>query len=322
MTEKKMVITEPIDSYGIELLKREANVVYLPELPDRSLAEEIKDAHAIIVRVVRLDSTLIEPCRNLLVIAKHGVGYDNIDVAAATRKKIPVINAPEANIESVAEHNIGLMLSLAKNICTTNRALRHDTFRRREDYPCVELAGKKLGIIGLGRTGVRTADKCQRAFNMKIMAYSPTSPAERFTQLGCARVEKLDDLLGEADFIVLCVPLTLKTASMIGARELGMMKSQAFLINSSRGGVVDEDALYHALCEGKIAGAAMDVFAKEPATSANPLLSLDNFIATPHVAGSTAESMRRVAISVAEDILSIFAGKMPRYPVNPEVYRK
>lgn len=322
MTAKKIVITEPIDSRGIELLKGESNIVYLPELPGRSLSEEIIDAHAVIVRIAKLDSNLIELSKNLIVIAKYGVGYDNIDVEAATKKQIAVINAPEANAESVAEHNIRPMLSLAKNICTTNRALRQNTFKSRENYHNVELAEKTLGIVGLGRTGSRTAYKCKLAFSMKIIAYSPTSPDERFKQLGCARIEKLDDLLREADFVVVCVPLTPKTANLIGSRELNLMKSDAYLINSSRGGIVDENALYDALVKRKIAGSAMDVFSREPVTSDNPLLSLDNFIATPHVAGVTAESMRRVAISVAEDILRIFDGKVPKYPVNPQVYSR
>ena len=320
MTRKKVVVTELIDAHGLELLKRETEVVYLPQLPGRTLAEEIREAHAVAVRVAKIGRDLLEQANNLLVIAKHGVGYDNIDVETATQRRILVVNTPEANAESVAEHNLGLMLSLAKKICTSDRVLRQNRLERREDYIGVELEDKKLGVIGLGRIGSELAHKCKIAFNMDIIVYDPYVPKEKADRLGYTKVEKLDEVLRESDYVVICVPLTKETANLIEAKELGLMKASAFLINSSRGGIVDEAALYDHLVKGKIAGAALDVFAQEPPSSDHPLLGLDNFIATPHIGGMTEEAMRRMAITVAEEILRVLHGERPKYPVNPQVF--
>ena len=320
MAGKKVVITEPIDDRGLEMLKREAAVIYLPQLPGQTLLDSIREAHALVVRMAKVNRELLEQTRNLLVIAKHGVGYDNIDVEAATQKRILVVNTPEANIESVAEHNLGLMLSLSKKICLSNRALREGRLERQENYIGVELKEKKLGIIGLGKIGSETAYKCKVAFNMDIIVYDPYVPKQKTDRLGYTKMEKLDDLLRESDYVVICVPLTEATQGLITAKELGLMKANAFLINSSRGRIIDEAALYDHLVKGKIAGAALDVFTQEPPPPEHPLLSLDNFIATPHTGGVTTESMRRMATTVAEDLLRVFRGQRPRYPVNPQVY--
>jgi D-3-phosphoglycerate dehydrogenase len=320
MSKKKVIVTELIDKQGLDILKSGVEVVYLPQLPGRTLADEIGGAHAVAVRVAKIDRDLLEQAGNLMVIAKHGVGYDNIDIEAATQKRIVVANTPEANAESVAEHNLGLMLSLAKKISAADRMLREDRLGLREDYIGTELKDKKLGLIGMGRIGSELAHKCKLAFNMDIIGYDPYVQKEKAEQLGYTKVEKLDDVLTEADYIVICVPLTEETANLIGSRELDLMKTNAFLINSSRGGIVDEAALYDHLANGKLAGAAMDVFSQEPPPADHPLLSLDNFIATPHIAGMTAEAMRRMAITVAEEILRVFRGERPKYPVNPQVY--
>ena len=320
MAGKKVVITEPIDDRGLEMLKREAAVIYLPQLPGQTLLDSIREADALVVRMAKVSRELLEQTRNLLVIAKHGVGYDNIDVEAATQKRILVVNTPEANIESVAEHNLGLMLSLSKKICLSDRALREGRLERQENYIGVELKEKKLGIIGLGKIGSETAYKCKVAFNMDIIVYDPYVPKQKTDRLGYTKTEKLDDLLRESDYVVICVPLTEATQGLITAKELGLMKANAFLINSSRGRIIDEAALYDHLVKGKIAGAALDVFTQEPPPPEHPLLSLDNFIATPHTGGVTTESMRRMATTVAEDLLRVFRGQRPRYPVNPQVY--
>lgn len=319
MPVKKVVITELIDNCGVELLKQEAAVAYLPELPGRTLADEIKDADALVVRVAKIDSALLESAKNLVVIAKHGVGYDNIDIAAATGQKILVVSTPEANAESVAEHNLGLMLSLSKKISFADRALRQNRPQPRESYTGVELKGKKLGVIGLGRIGSELAHKCRAAFNTEVIVYDPYVSEEKASRLGYRKVDRPDDLLVEADYVIICVPLTKETANLIGKRELDLMKPGAFLINSSRGGIIDEDALYRHLVDGKISGAALDVFQVEPPPPEHPLLSLDNFIATPHIGGMTAEAMRRMALTLAEDVISVFRGEKPRFPVNPEV---
>lgn len=322
MTGKKVVVTEPIDPLGIELLRKETDVVYLPGLPNRKLFDEIADAQALVVRVVKIDRSLIEGGDKLLVIAKHGVGYDNIDVDTATKRKIVVVNTPAANAESVIEHNIGFMISLSKKICAVDRALRSGTFKNREIYTGVEMDGKRLGIIGLGRIGYGIAEKCKLAFNMDVIVYDPYASKEKVAQAGFRKMDKLDDLLRVSDYVVICVPFTGETANLIGAKQLDLMKTNAFLINSSRGGIVDEAALFEALAKEKIAGAAMDVFNEEPPSSKHPLLSLDNFIATPHTAGVTEESMKRIAATLADDVLRVLRGERPQYPVNPQVYTR
>jgi len=321
MARGKVVVIDPIYEDGLEILRRGAEVIYLPELPKRTLAEVIKEAHGVAVRVSKINADLLAQADNLKVIAKHGVGYDNIDIEAATRKRIVVVNTPEANAESVAEHNLGLMLSLAKNITTVDRVLRENRLRKREDYIGVELKDKKLGVIGLGKIGSELARKCKIAFDMKVIAYDPYIPREKAEQQGYIKVEKIDEVLREADYVVICVPLTKETSNLIRARELNLMKANAFLINSSRGGIVDEAALYDHLVKNKIAGAALDVFLQEPPPADHPLLSLDNFIATPHIGGMTEEAMRRMSITVAEEILRVFRGERPKYPVNPQVLK-
>ena len=320
MKRRKVVITEPIYHKGIDILEREAEVIYLPLLHDRTLSDSIKEAQALVARVAKISRDILEPAENLIVIAKHGVGYDNIDVAAATARRIAVVTTPKANAVSVAEHILSLMLCLANRICVANADLRAGRFKRREDYVGVELKGKTLGVVGLGRIGSETARKCKSGFGMNVVAYDPLLTAETLALTGYKRADTLGPLLEEADFVILCVPLTGDTQSMIGAKELSWMKPSAFLINTSRGGLVDEAALYTSLSEGRLAGAAMDAFVKEPPGPENPLLTLDHFIATPHVAGATHEAMRRMATDLAEEIVRVLSGEIPLYAVNPEVY--
>jgi len=179
----------------------------------------------------------------------------------------------------------------------------------------VELKDKTLGLIGVGHIGSTLAHQCRAAFNMDVIVYDPYVSKEKAAQLGVTKIEKLDDMLPDADYVVICVPLTEETANIIGARELNLMKPDAFLINSSRGGIVDEQALYDSLVKGTIAGAALDVFLKEPP----PTFRLDNFIGTPHIAGNTTEAMQRMATTCAEEVLRVFRGERPKFPINPEV---
>jgi D-3-phosphoglycerate dehydrogenase len=323
MIERKIVVSDLMDNVGLDILRKGVEkVIYLPELPERTIADEIRDTHAIIVRgKTKVNRKLLELGKNLIVIAKHGVGFDNIDVEAATQKGIFVVNTPFANTESVAEHDLGLMLSLAKNICRADRELRQNNFSKREDYVGVELKDKKLGVIGLGKIGSELAHKCKIAFDMDIIFYDPYVLGDNLKELSYKKAEKLENLLMEADYVVICVPLTKDTTNLIGPAELGLMKRSAFLINSSRGDIVDESALYDHLFQRKIAGAALDVFSQEPPVLENPLFKLDNFIGTPHLGGVTVEALKRMAITVAEEILCVLGGQKPKYLVNPQVLR-
>ena len=322
MTRKKVVVTNIIDEQGLEILRGGAEVVYLPELPGRTLSDEIGEAHALLVRAAKISRNLLEKAENLLVIAKHGVGYDTIDVEAATERRILVVNTPDANTESVAEHNMCLMLCLSKNVCRGDRALRQGKLTKREDLMGVELSGKRLGIVGMGKIGVELSEKCRLAFNMRIICYDPYVPKEKVAKLGYKQVEELDELLRESEYVVISVPLTKTTANLIGAKELALMREDAFLINSSRGGIVDEVALYDCLKQKRIAGAGLDVFLTEPLLPDNPLLSLENVVATPHLGAMTTDAMKRMATTAAEEIMRVFQGQTPKYPVNPEIYRE
>lgn len=318
---KKVIVTDYIDPQGMEILKNGAEVAYLPELPGRTLMDEVEYTHAILVRGrVKVTREAFEKARNLMIVAKHGVGYDNIDIEVATEKGIPVTNTPAANAESVIEHNLGLMLSISRNIVSADRGLRQGTVKKREIFIGTELEGKTLGVVGLGRTGIGLANKCNLALSMSIIGYDPYVPAEKVEQSGYKKVEDLDDLLKESDYVVICIPYTEETANLISARELGLMKETAFLISSARGGIVDETALYSGLVEKKIAGAALDVFTVEPPPPDNPLLSLDNFVGTPHLGGITGEAMMRMATTAADEIMRVFRGERPNYPINPQVY--
>ncbi len=319
MARKKVIVPETINPAGPEILQSVADVLYEAERPGKPLRDHITEAHAIIIRLGQIDRELLEQAKNLMIIAKHGVGVDNIDVEAATEKKVVVINTPLDNSESVAEHNLGLMLSINKKIALADRSIREGKPKTREELVGVELKDKTLGLIGMGHIGSTLAHQCRAAFNMKVNGYDPYVSREKANQLGVAKVEKLDDLLRGADYVVICVPLTKETANLIGARELGLMKPEAFLINSSRGGIVDEGALYNALVKGEIAGAALDVFLKEPPPLDHPLFRLENFIGTPHIAGGTHEAMRRMAMTCAEEILRVFRGERPKFPLNPQV---
>ena len=321
MRRGKIVITEPIDSSGVKILEAEAEVLCLHRYPEKTLLGEVGDSCGVVVRLARIDEAILKQGKNLRVIAKHGTGLDNIDVSGATKRKIAVVFTPEANFESVAEHALGLMLALSKKICITDRLLREARPRDKDDYMVgLELSGKRLGLVGLGRTGGELARKCKAAFDMEILFYDPHISQDKVDQAGFRKMDRLEDLLIEADYVSIHAPLTDETRNLIGQRELDSMKEGAFLINTSRGGVVDEAALYRVLARGKIAGAALDVFSQEPLPPDHPLLNLDNFIATPHIAGVTRESMQRMATSLAKDILRVLRGERPKYPANPEVY--
>jgi D-3-phosphoglycerate dehydrogenase len=304
------------------MLAEATDLHYLPDMPGVVLDDDVRDASALGVRVVRVTPELMNRAPRLKVIAKHGVGVDNIDVAAATERGIVVVSTPRANAVSVAEHIVSLMLCLANRICAGNADLRSGAFRTREDYVGVELRGKTLGLVGLGRIGRETARICMSGFAMNVIAYDPLLTAEVFESTGCTRAMSLSELLGTADFVVLCVPLTSETQGMIGPSELALMKSTSYFVNTARGGLVDESALYRALKDGRLAGAAMDVFRHEPPAPDDPLLSLGNLIATPHVGGATREAMRRMSVDLADEILRVLSGGHALYPVNPEVYTR
>ena len=309
----KVLVADYIPKEGLEILCSHAQVDIKPDLKPEQLKEIIADYDALIVRSkTQVSADVIELGENLKVIGRAGVGIDNIDVDVATRKGIVVVNAPTGNTISATEHTLALMLALARNIPQANNELKKGKWER-EKFTGTELRNKTLGIIGLGNVGSELAKRVQ-AFEMHIIAYDPFV-SEDYAQRLKVTLVSLDRLLKEADFITLHVPLTTMTEKLIGAAELAMMKPTARIINCARGGLIDEEALLKAIQEGKIAGAAFDVFSREPLTD-SPLFKEDRIVVTPHLGASTVEAQMNVARDVAEQVLTVLQGQFSRYAVN------
>ena len=309
----KILVSDPLSPQGVELLQRHAQVDLRPRLAPEELRQIIGNYDALIVRSsTRVTAGLIEAGRRLKAIGRAGVGVDNIDVAKATEKGIIVVNVPEANTVSAAELTLALLVSLARNIPGANYSVKQGGWAR-ERFLGIELNRKTLGIIGLGHVGSEVGRRA-RALGMYVLACDPHISAEHAAKIGVKLVE-LPELLRQADFVTLHVPLMPATRHLIGAEQLALMKPEAMLINCARGGVVDEAALYQALVEKKIAGAALDVFEEDP-PAGSPLLQLDNVIATPHLGALTREAQAYVALQVAEQVLKALSGEPVTSAVN------
>ncbi|MEM7262527.1 MAG: hydroxyacid dehydrogenase [Planctomycetota bacterium] len=313
----RIYIPEPIGDAGLNELSAHCDVV-APWRKDRRLssteeAEVLRDCHAIVVRLFVVDDNVMESAPNLRVISKHGVGVDNIDLDAAERRNIPVLYAPGGNANAVAEHALALAFTLSRKTDVSQAAVVSESPWRREDYRGIEFSGKTLGIIGLGRIGRLVAQKCTAGLGMSAIAYDPYTDWESYDG-PAERVQDLETLLRESDLVTLHVPLTSETKHMLGAAALTLMKSSAYLINTSRGGVVDEYALAAALRGDELAGAAIDVFEVEPVPLDHPFASTPRLVVTPHIAGVTPEAFEATSRMVAEDILRVFGGGEGRYP--------
>ncbi|WP_276356253.1 phosphoglycerate dehydrogenase [Cohnella caldifontis] len=297
----------------IRLLEAEGiQVVRIPpQAEGPELWEAVKDADAMIVAYTPVDDRLLEQAPRLQIVCKHGVGVDNIDLEAAKRRGVWVTNVPDGNATAVADFTFGLLLALARRIEETSRRTKAG------EWPQVlggEVGGKTLGVVGLGRIGKEVVRRA-RGFGMSILAFDPY-PDQRFAEEYGVSFVTLEELLRQSDYITLHMPLTETTRHLIGAAELGVMKRGSFLVNASRGGLVDESALYGALKEGRLAGAALDVFEHEPARE-HPLFSLDNFIATPHAAGYTREAITNVGVACARNVADVLVRRLrPASVVN------
>jgi len=309
----KVLITESISEEGIDILREHAQVDVKLGLTPEEIASIIGDYEALVVRSqTRVSAKLIEAGRKLLVIARAGVGVDNIDVDKATRRGIMVVNAPTGNTISAAEHTIALMLSLARHIPQANAVLKSGVWRR-SDFMGTEIRNKTLGIIGLGNVGSEVARRA-RGLEMKVIAYDPFISVDHAHNLQVELVS-FEQLLRESDFITLHIPLTSSTRRIIGAKELALVKPTARIINTARGELIDEKALAKAVKDRRVAGAAIDVFSTEPATE-SVLFEDDNIIVTPHLGASTTEAQAMAAIDVAKQIVDVFNGRPPRNAVN------
>jgi D-3-phosphoglycerate dehydrogenase len=306
----KVLVRESIAPAGVDLLRERFDV---DENTDAPLEEIIGEYDAIVVRsATKLTAALIEQATNLKVIGRAGVGVDNVDVEAATRRGIVVANAPESTVVSAAEHTIGLLVALARNIPQAHAALKQGRWERKA-YGGVELAGKTLGVLGFGRIGQQVARRAA-GLGMRVVAYDPFVANERFRELGVERVQTPEDVYDVAEFLTLHLPLTPETRGSLNADAFGRMQDGVRLINAARGELVDEPALADALRSGTVAGAALDVYSQEPYSG--PLLEFDNVVATPHLAASTDEAQDRAGVIVAEQVAAALEGGLVSNAVN------
>ncbi|MGF7186514.1 D-3-phosphoglycerate dehydrogenase [Desulfitispora alkaliphila] len=311
----KVLVADPISEKGINILKENENVqvdVKL-KLAEDEIASIIEDYQAIIVRSgVKVTRKIIENASNLKIIARAGVGVDNIDLEAATENGVVVVNAPEGNTIAAAEHTIAMITGIARNVPQAHAELRQGKWERKK-YMGVELRDKVLGVVGLGKIGTEVIKRAI-ALEMRILGYDPFISEEMASKLGIELAD-LETIYKEADIITMHVPKTDKTKHMLGAEQFEMMKPTTYIVNVARGGIIDEEALYEAIKNNKIAGAALDVFESEPATD-SPLFEFNSVVVTPHLGASTEEAQVNVAIDVAKDVKRVIEGKFVKNPVN------
>lgn len=286
---------------------------------DRAHAYQIGATRDELARRYHGTAELLARTPNLLLISSNGAGYDTVDVAACTAAGVAVVNQTGGNKEGVAEHVVGLMLALSKRIGETDRFMRAQPGISRTAFMGHDILGMTVGIVGLGNIGSRVAELCRGLFRMRVLAYDPYLSAEQIAARGGEKVE-LPELLGQADFVSINCPRNKETMGMIGAREYARMKQSAYFITTARGGIHDEAALAEALATKRLAGAGVDVWAKEPPEPDHPLLRFDNVLASPHTAGVTHESRREMGRFAAEQILDVLDGKRPPRLINPEVW--
>ena len=310
----KALVADSLNEKGIEKLQKVCDVVVDTSITPEELLETINEYDAILVRSrTKVTKEVIEKAENLKIIARAGVGVDNIDVAAATEKGIMVVNAPESTTITVAEHTMGLILSAIRKIAVADESTKAGKWEKKR-FMGMELKGKTLGVIGMGRIGSQVVKRCQ-AFEMDAIAYDPYLPPHVAEDMGVKLYEEQDDVLKRADIITIHVPLTEETRHSISTEEFKIMKDTALIFNAARGGVIDEDALYVALKEGEISGAGLDVYEEEPAKE-NKLFELDNIVCTPHIAASTKEAQAAAAVIVANEVIDCFEGNTPNNIIN------
>jgi len=321
-------IPEPIAAVGLELLNAEcdcltpwAEAVNSPaDLQNESFRAPLFESDAVIVRLFKINEGDITKVQQLKVIAKHGVGVDNIDWEAATAAGIPVVYTPTANANAVAEHTLALLLGLARNIGPASHALMDGDFNRRGEFKGVELAGKTLGVIGLGRIGLKVAQMASQGLQLRVHAYDPFVPGDTLSGLVILE-DTLEALMRKSDFLTLHIPLTPGTRHLINEQSLSWVKPGCRIINTSRGSVIDETALARALTNGTLSGAALDVFEVEPLPGDHLLLKAPNTLLTPHISSSTQEALEKMSLQSAQGVLDVLHGKLPKYIVNPETLK-
>lgn len=315
-----VVIGGPIHPAGIELLQSEARVVVTREETEDGMIREAQEADAILFRIKPpCTERLMASCPRLKVIGRYGVGLDTVDLPAATRLGIPVVHAPGANADSVAEHAMMLMLCCVKKTLLFDQTTRRGEWRGEHYRGITELKGATLGIVGVGNIGRRVAHLA-RGFGMTVLGYDPYVARDELERREVEPVTNLADLLTRADIVTCHTPLTPETHHLINEKTIARMKDGAIFINTSRGQVQDERALFEALTRGKLRAAGLDVWEEEPTPVDNPLLNLPNVVCTPHVAGVSETANRSIAVTVASEILRVLRGEKPQVLGNPDLW--
>ena len=314
-----IVLAGPIHADGRANLEREARVVQCDEEAEAPFLKAAVEADGILFRTrPRCTESLMTACKGLKVVGRHGVGLDTVDLAAATRLGVAVVHAPGSNSQAVAEHALMLMLMCAKRARQIDRWTREGDWQARRGGN-IELAGKTLGIVGVGNIGRRVA-KFAAALGMRVLGYDPYVSAEELQRRGVEPQPSLAAMLPQVDVLTCHTPLTDETRAMVNEKTLGLMKKGAIFVNTSRGPVQQERALFEALTRGQLAAAGLDVFEEEPTSRDNPLLNLDNVVVSSHVAGVTAEAHRTASLQVTDEMLRVLRGERPRVLANPEVW--
>lgn len=311
----KVLMPQPIAGEGLELLLGSGlEVVEPPAWDVETLGEYIGDCRGVLLRNALMTRELLERAPGLEVISRHGVGLDNIDLEYCAERGIVVTYTPEANATAVAEHTLGMIVAITRNLLLGDEEIRNGNFDARDRLYGMELEGKTLGVVGLGRIGRLVARKAAGGLDMEIMGHDPYLPERDFPD--CVREMQLDNLLATSDVVTLHLPLTAETRNLLGKERISAMKDGAYLVNCARGGIVDERALEEALSVGKLSGAALDVFADEPTGHDHPLWDFKNVVVTPHMAAFTEESIVRMAVHAAEGVISVARGEPPRWRVD------
>ena len=310
----KIYIIDAFHPSGVELAKSFAQVV---AWPDPKVSEWPEEADAVMVRMTPITKELLSRAKNVKIICKQGVGLDTIDLSAAKERGIIVSRTPGVNSEAVAEMALALSLTVSRRTSRFDRLLHEGVPIVRPEHLGLEMFGKTVGVVGMGNIGTRLAKKWRFAFDAQILAFDPYAPANAWSDFEHERVANLKDLLPRVDLLSLHLPLTPQSYHLIGLQELKMMKAQSILINVSRGGLIDEEALYHVMSEGHLFGAGLDVFEhEEPPNKDHPLLRLDNVVVSPHAAGGTVETQIRSSMLVAQQVIDVLSGKPPANVAN------
>ncbi|MDF2531320.1 MAG: phosphoglycerate dehydrogenase [Clostridia bacterium] len=315
-----IVLSHALYKPGMEAIEGKANIIIPNNGDSDMIIDQLKDADGFILRIGKIDRKAIEACDKLRVITRPGVGVDNVDVAAATEKGIPVVICPATNSRAVAEHTLALLFAVSKNMVESDVETRKGNFGIRNKYAAVEVQGKTISILGFGSIGKELARMCL-GIGMKVMVYDPFITAEVAAAMDCSYSADLMEAISAGDYVSLHMPSLPQTKGLITKAHFGAMKKTAFFLNCARGDIVNETALVDALENGVIAGAGVDVLVDEPMKTDHPLMKLANCIVTPHMAAQTQETTKNIVLMAVEGTLAVLRGEKWPHVCNPEVYK-